>query len=110
MADSLAQICKCGTPDLDCPGFMVCQTRRQVHSNYMLFMRRTMKGIAQIMRVDRFLLWMDSDNGEPEPHLEKDDTIDYLLAAGHTREGIQKGLDDLLEVIDEAKKRAIIDD
>ena len=51
--------------------FMVCQTKRQRHSNCMLFMRRTMKDIAKVMRVHQVL------------ELERTGVMVSLNTAGH---------------------------
>lgn len=100
--------------DAECQGchdgthsFMICQTKRQRHCNHMLFMRRTMKSIAQAMRVEKWQLWMDNDPavGELEPELLDEDLDAYLRAAGHTEESIAESLAKIMKILEDAKER-----
>ena len=73
----------------------------------MLFMRRTMKSIAQAMRVEKWQLWMDNDPavGELEPELLDEDLDAYLRAAGHTEESMAESLAKIMKILEDAKER-----
>ena len=83
------------------------RTKMQRHSNYMLFMRRMMKGISSAMRVERWQQWMDNDPsaGEVEPELRNEDLDAYLKAAGHTEESMTAHLAKIQDIVQEAIDR-----
>lgn len=76
------------------------RTPSQRHSNFMLFMRRMMGGIAQVMRVDEWVMWMDADSSTPEPDLTKEDLDAYLTAAGYTEERIEASLSSVMAIVE----------
>jgi hypothetical protein len=82
------------------------RTKMQHYCNAMLRMRRTMKAIAQVMRIELWQLWMDYDNPVgKEPELLEGDIETYLIAGGSTKESLAEGLAKIMDIVEQAKER-----
>lgn len=80
------------------------RTRQQCHSNWMLRMRRTMKAVAQVMRIDIWHQWVDCDDPVgPEPEVSDEDVKAFLYASGSTKESLEAGLKKVMAIVEAAK-------